>query len=44
MVLPVSKLLGILGFKSLSTPHVKAFRDQYYAWRDGLGVYGLFLA
>ena len=43
-ILPISTILGFLGLKSLSASHVKAFRDQYYAWRDGLGVYGIFLA
>lgn len=44
IILPISKLLGILGIKALGTPHVKAFIYQYYAWRDGLGVYGIFSA
>ncbi|MGD0976958.1 MAG: methyltransferase domain-containing protein [Minisyncoccia bacterium] len=39
---PISKIMGLLGIRSISTPHVKAFINQYYAWRDGLGVYGVF--
>lgn len=41
-MLPFSKLLGWIGVRSLSTPHVRAFIDQYYAWRDGIGTYGVF--
>ena len=44
LILPVSKMLGFFGFRSLSTSHTKAFINQYYAWRDGLGVYGIFCA
>jgi cyclopropane fatty-acyl-phospholipid synthase-like methyltransferase len=43
-LLPFSKILGVLGIRSLSTSHVRAFADQYYAWRDGIGVYGIFYA
>jgi ubiquinone/menaquinone biosynthesis C-methylase UbiE len=43
-VLPISKILGFFGMKALSTTHIKAFLNQYYAWRDGLGLYGIFLA
>lgn len=42
--LPIAKLLGLLQIKAIGTPHVKAFIYQYYAWRDGLGVYGMFIA
>lgn len=44
MFLPLSKILGWFGFKSITTSHVKAFIYQYPAWRDGLGVYGIFNA
>ena len=44
VILPISKFLGIFGFRSLNSSHVKAFINQYYAWRDGLGVYGVFYA
>jgi cyclopropane fatty-acyl-phospholipid synthase-like methyltransferase len=44
LFLPISKFLGFLGMKAIGTPHVKAFIYQYYAWRDGLGVYGMFVA
>jgi SAM-dependent methyltransferase len=43
-LLPFSKIFGVLGFRSLSTSHIRAFADQYYAWRDGIGVYGIFYA
>ncbi len=42
IMLPVSKVLGWFGIKALRTSHMRAFRDQYFAWRDGLGVYGIF--
>jgi len=44
MLLPLSGVLGFLGIREIGTPHVKAFINQYYAWRDGLGVYGMFSA
>ena len=44
LFLPVSKVLGFLGIKAIGTAHVKAFIYQYPAWRDGLGVYGMFSA
>ncbi|MEK7151482.1 MAG: methyltransferase domain-containing protein, partial [Patescibacteria group bacterium] len=44
IILPISKILGYLGLRSLSVAHTKAFINQYYAWRDGLGVYGIFCA
>ncbi len=43
-ILPISKILRVLGSRSLDTSHVKAFISQYYAWRDGLGIYGIFCA
>lgn len=42
--LPFSKVLGFLGIKAIGTSHVKAFIYQWYAWRDGLGIYGIFTA
>ena len=44
LFLPLSKVLGLFGFKSISTSHVKAFIYQYYGWKDGMGVYGIFSA
>lgn len=44
LFLPISKVLGWLGVKSIQSSHVKAFIYQYPAWRDGLGVYGMFSA
>ncbi len=44
LFLPLSGVLGFLSIKEIGTPHVKAFINQYYAWRDGLGVYGMFSA
>lgn len=44
MILPISKILGFLGFRSLDTSHIKAFINQYYAWNGNLGVYGIFSA
>lgn len=44
LFLPISKILGIIGVKSIATSHTKAFIYQWYAWRDGLGVYGMFSA
>jgi cyclopropane fatty-acyl-phospholipid synthase-like methyltransferase len=44
VLLPLSMLLGKCGVPVLSLPHMKAFINQYYAFRDGLGVYGLFCA
>jgi cyclopropane fatty-acyl-phospholipid synthase-like methyltransferase len=44
LFLPLSKVLGLFGFKAISTSHVKAFIYQYYGWKDGMGVYGIFSA
>ena len=44
LFLPFSTVLGLCGFKQISTSHVKAFIYQYYAWKDGIGVYGIFSA
>jgi cyclopropane fatty-acyl-phospholipid synthase-like methyltransferase len=43
LFLPISNILGLFSVKSITTSHVKAFIYQYYAWRDGLGVYGMFI-
>jgi cyclopropane fatty-acyl-phospholipid synthase-like methyltransferase len=43
LFLPISKIIGWFGVRSITTSHVKAFIYQYYAWRDGLGVYGMFV-
>ena len=44
LFLPLSKIWGLFGFKSISTSHVKAFIYQYYGWKTGMGVYGIFSA
>ena|SRR3989344_4566795 len=44
LFLPLSKVLGFFSLKAISTSHVKAFIYQYYGWRDGMGVYGIFSA
>jgi tocopherol O-methyltransferase len=44
LFLPISKILGFFGIRAIGASHVKAFINQYYAWRDGLGVYGIFTA
>jgi len=43
-IMPFSRILGWMGVRSLSPSHCRAFIDQYYAWRDGIGVYGIFYA
>lgn len=44
ILLPVSRILGALGIRALQTAHMKAFINQYFAFRDGLGMYGVFCA
>lgn len=39
---PLSKILGWLGSRTLQTSHMEAFINQYPAFRDGIGVYGVF--
>jgi tocopherol O-methyltransferase len=41
---PFSKLLRPFHVKALQPSHMEAFINQYYAWRDGIGVYGIFYA
>lgn len=43
-VYPFSKMLSKLGVKAFQPNHMDAFINQYYAFRDGLGVYGIFYA
>ena len=43
-LMPVSRLCGVLGLRALQPSHMRAFIDQYYAFRDGLGVYGVYVA
>ncbi len=43
-IMPFSRILGWIGVRSLSPSHCRAFIDQYYAWRDGIGIYGVFYA
>jgi tocopherol O-methyltransferase len=42
LIYPFSGLLSRLGIKALQPSHMDAFINQYYAFRDGLGVYGIF--
>jgi SAM-dependent methyltransferase len=44
IILPISRILRIFGIRALSADHLRAFLNQYYAWKDGLGVYGIFRA
>jgi tocopherol O-methyltransferase len=44
IILPFSKMLSWFGVRSLSPSHIRAFIDQYYAWRDNIGTYGIFYA
>ncbi len=43
-LLPVSKVAAHLGIRGFQTSHMRAFINQFYAFRDGLGVYGIFSA
>jgi ubiquinone/menaquinone biosynthesis C-methylase UbiE len=44
MMYPLSKVLAPLGVKAMQASHMDAFINQYYAFRDGIGVYGVFHA
>jgi cyclopropane fatty-acyl-phospholipid synthase-like methyltransferase len=44
LLLPISAVCSHFGVHALSASHMKAFINQYYAFRDGLGVYGTFCA
>jgi len=44
VLLPLSVVLGKCGVQLLRVSHMKAFINQYFAFRDGLGVYGVFRA
>jgi cyclopropane fatty-acyl-phospholipid synthase-like methyltransferase len=44
LLMPISMLCRILGLQALQTAHMRAFVGQYYAFRDGLGVYGVYVA
>jgi ubiquinone/menaquinone biosynthesis C-methylase UbiE len=44
LLLPISAVCSRLGVHALSASHMKAFINQYYAFRDGVGVYGTFCA
>jgi hypothetical protein len=44
ILMPVSKFMKLLGVRFLQVGHMNAFVNQYYAFRDGLGVYGIFCA
>ncbi len=44
LLLPVSRLFSVLGLRSLQVSHMKAFVNQFYAFRDGIGLYGVFSA
>jgi tocopherol O-methyltransferase len=41
-LLPVSRLLAHLGVRAFRVSHMRAFINQYFAFRDGLGAYGIF--
>jgi hypothetical protein len=41
---PLSRFLDHFGVGTLKPAHMEAFIDQYYAFRDGLGVYGIYAA
>jgi tocopherol O-methyltransferase len=43
-MLPFSKMFSFLSIKAFQTSHMLAFINQYYAFKDGLGVYGIFYA
>jgi tocopherol O-methyltransferase len=43
-LMPAGRVLNWLGARALSPSHLRAFVDQYYAFRDGLGAYGIFTA
>lgn len=43
-LLPISRILGKLGVHAFQESHMRAFVNQYYAFRDGLGAYGMFSA
>jgi hypothetical protein len=42
--LPLSAILGWFQINALNSRHLKAFINQYYAWRKGVVVYGFFSA
>ena len=44
LLMPVSKVLSLIGSRALNPAHMRAFIDQYYAFRDGVGIYGLYFA
>jgi len=44
LLMPVSKTLSLIGSRALNPAHMRAFIDQYYAFRDGIGIYGLHFA
>jgi cyclopropane fatty-acyl-phospholipid synthase-like methyltransferase len=43
LLMPVAKVFSVLGLDALQPRHMWAFINQYYAFRDGLGVYGIYL-
>jgi SAM-dependent methyltransferase len=43
LLMPIAKIFSFLGFSALQPRHMRAFINQYFAFRDGLGVYGIFL-
>jgi tocopherol O-methyltransferase len=43
ILLPISRMLKHLGVRVLAESHMIAFVNQYYAFHDGLGAYGLFV-
>ena len=41
---PLAKILRPFNVKALQPSHMEAFINQYYAWKEGVGVYGVFYA
>jgi tocopherol O-methyltransferase len=42
ILMPLARLFALLGFDFLKPAHMRAFIDQYYAFRDGIGTYGIY--
>lgn len=44
VLMPIAQALRGFGLRALQPSHMRAFINQYYAFRDGLGAYGIYLA
>ncbi len=42
LLYPLSRLFEWLGIKALKTSHMEAFINQYYAFNECIGIYGIF--